>query len=252
MRMDAASKNEYFLQLLTALFEFMRRSGFSTNRISEITTAALKANAPHDASFASATDLVAASNVLDRWRTSRSYIDQFAQPRAVRLVGRAPSVEALVRAERRAHKATLQASQMSAFGLIRHVGGGLYRPSIPSGIVHGLDKATQHQMAHALFMLLETIAHNISTPDKSKRLIERCAEIPDLPSRHRSEFRAFAEQQGQIFVQTINRWLVSRRAATLKVKRRASVAGIHVYAYLGETSSKRKQGRLTRGGRLLR
>lgn len=254
MRMDATSKNDYFGRLLTALFEFMRRSGFTNESILEAAGAAVKSDRAHrSTSFASATDLVAAGNVLDRWRSDRRYMDRSARPRAVRLRGPAPSVEALVKQERRAHQGPLQLEQMIALGLVSHVGGGRYKPSVPPEIVRDLDAATQHQIAHALFMMLHTIAHNIATPEKSERLIQRFAEIPDLPRKHRSEFREFARQQGHTFIQTANRWLATRRARKPNARRRATVAGIHVYAYLGHPSTRKsKLDKPLRGTRLVR
>jgi hypothetical protein len=242
MRMDATSKNDYFGRLLTALFEFMRRSGFTNESILEVALGAVKPERTYRrTSFASATDLVAAGNVLDRWRSDRKYMDRSAHPRAVRLRGPAPSVEALVKLERRAHKGSLHPEQMKALGLVSHAGGGKYKPSVPYEILRDLDAATQHQIAHALFMMLQTIAHNIATPDKSKRLIERFAEIPDLPRKHRSEFRDFARQQGHTFIQTINRWLAARRVRKSHARRKATVAGVHVYAYLGNPPPRKRK-----------
>jgi hypothetical protein len=249
MRRDATPTRDYFGRLLTAVFEFMRRSGFTNESILEIAFAAVKPERTRrGSSFASATELVAACNVLDRWRSDRRYMDRSAHPRAIRLRGPAPSVEALVKLERRAHQGSLQAEQMKTFGLVSHSGGGRYKPSVPYEVLREFDAATQHQIAHALFMMLQTIAHNIATPDKSKRLIERFAEIPDLPREHRSEFREFARQQGHTFIQTINRWLAARRAKKPNTRRRATVAGIHVYAYLGDPSPpKSRYGKELRG-----
>src|SRR5688572_30050357 len=124
MRMDATSKNAYFGRLLTAVFEFMRRSGLTDENILEVAVAAVKPDQGLRAtSFASATELVAAGNVLDRWRSDRRYMDRSAHPRAVRLRGPAPSVEALVKLERRAHQGILRPEQMKALGLVSHAGG---------------------------------------------------------------------------------------------------------------------------------
>jgi hypothetical protein len=248
MRTEANSENDYFGRLLTAVFEFMRRSGFTSETILEVALAAVKPDqSRRSTSFASPTDLVAAGNVLDRWRSDRRYMDRSAHPRAVRLRGPAPSIEALVKLERRAHQGSLQAEHMKALGLVRHVGGGRYKPSVPYEILRDLDVATQHQIAHALFMMLQTIAHNIATPDKSKRLIERFAEIPDLPREHRSEFREFARQQGHTFIQTINQWLAGRRLRGPSSRRSASVAGVHIYAYLGEPARSSRLAKRLRG-----
>jgi len=152
---------------------------------------------------------------------------------ALRLFGAAPSVEALVRAESRRGK--IEVSQMRSFGLITHVGGGKYRPSTPSGVVSDLSPGFQYQVAHTLFMLLRTIRNNMSVPEKRNRLIERFAEVPDLPIECADEFREFAKQQGSLLLQTVNDWMESKRAIRAHRQRtKTTVAGIHVYAYLGD------------------
>jgi hypothetical protein len=239
MNAHAESTADYFRKMLTAVFEFMLVSGLSQTNTTRVVNAALDAvtrKRSYETSFSRPSDLVTACLVLDRWCRNRRYVDESAQPKAIPLHGPAPSIEALVKSERR--RGRLDINQLRSFGLITHVGGGKYKPSSPSGVVSGLSAGFQYQVAHTLFMLLRTIRSNMSVPEKKDRLIERFAEVPDLPIECAAEFREFAKEQGSLLLQTVNDWMESRRAMTGdRVRSNGVVAGIHVYAYLGEDVS---------------
>ena len=225
--------------MLTAVFEFMLLAGLSAEATAKVVRSALESASARKnvgvASFSRPSDLVTACLVLDRWRKTPSYLDQSAQPRPLRLYGPAPSIQALFRSESHPRQPALNAGQLKAIGLITHAGAGRYRPSNPHGVVSNLNPAFQYQVAHSLFMLLRTIRNNMAVSKKTDRWIERFAEVPDLPIEHSDEFREFAKRQGHLLLQTVNDWLESRRPKRRKGRRRkTTVAGIHVYAYLGD------------------
>src|SRR5262249_7633045 len=80
---------------------------------------------------------------------------------------------------------------------------------------------------------LETVHNNLRASQSRAKLIERIAEVPDLPSEQIPAFRKFTDAQGRIFLRTINDWLESRRAKTDPERDRAVHAGVHVHSYLG-------------------
>jgi hypothetical protein len=150
----------------------------------------------------------------------------------VRLSGRAPSVEALIRAEHCDLPAVEFARRMRSLRLIVTCGRGLYLPSGSVALISAFDQITLQHIARSLMSLLETIGHNLSHRDDSDRLIERFAEVPDLPVTDVGAFRRFAQLQGSILMRTANDWLESRRARRqVKRKRAVTRAGIHVHAY---------------------
>lgn len=233
--------SDYFRRMLTAVVEFMLHTGITRDEAERVLAGALSAangSGHQETSYAQSSDLVSACLLLDRWFRARNYLDKNAHPRAIKLYGPAPSVQALIRAERLS--GTFNPDQLRAFGLITRAGHGTYKPSMPSGVVTDFVPALQYQVAHTLFMLLRTVRYNMSVRDKSKRLIERFAEVPDLSVECADDFREFAGQQGSQLLHTVNHWMESRRVqqrASGPEAKRGTVAGVHVYAYIGEQAA---------------
>jgi hypothetical protein len=150
----------------------------------------------------------------------------------LRLRGRAPSVEGLIRVQRIKERASSVIQSLRAFHLIVPCGGGLYLPASDVAVVATRDPITLQHAAHALSTLLETVGQNLGGTPNLPPLIERVAEVPDLPRELVPAFRAFTLAQGRIFIRTINDWLEARRARSPKKGINGTVrAGIHTYAY---------------------
>src|ERR1700728_4153193 len=90
-----------YTPVLTAIFELMLSAGVQKNNLRALCTRCLekatKKSPRHQK--VSAEGLPVAALVLDAWHPDRRYLNVKAAPRAVRLLGPAPSVESLVRTE---------------------------------------------------------------------------------------------------------------------------------------------------------
>lgn len=81
-------------------------------------------------------------------------------------------------------------------------------------------------------MFLRTIKRNVSVKESSEGLIERRAEVIDLPLAHEGEFRRFAKKQASALLERVNDWLESRRLKSTPKRHRKTIrAGVHVFAY---------------------
>jgi hypothetical protein len=187
----------------------------------------------------SATTLAVAALALDAWHRHRRYMVG-SQPRAIPLCGPAPSVEALIRSQANAGNAQVLARHLKSLGLVIRSSKNLYKPSDRMAVVRGLDPVIQQYVARSSSTLLATIRHNTSRAGHSSPLIERFAEVPNLPRTHVAEFRRFARIQGCAFLRTLNDWLESRRARTSTARAGRTVrAGVHLYSYVQQTSQRR-------------
>jgi hypothetical protein len=177
--------------------------------------------------------LATAARVLDRWHRSRRYTTERASPRSIPLFGRAPSVEALVRLENASVDSAEFARRLRSLGFLVPAKGGCYKPAARIAVVAGLNPLIQEYVARSSSTLLQTIRHNISRPRASQKLIERFAEVPDLPAGCEAAFRRFSTEQGWAMLDRMNDWLESRRAgrATRRTDRTVR-AGVHLYAYV--------------------
>jgi len=216
----------------------MRKSGFAEDEVKQTCEEALanrnKANVADCAST-----LAAAALILDAWHRNRRYMIG-TEPRPIPLRGRAPSVEALIRSQSAAGDARVLATYLKSLGLIIRTTRNLYKPCNRMALVNGLDPVIQQYVARSSSTLLATIKHNTSRVGSSSRLIERFAEVPDLPRRNVAEFRRFARIQGWAFLRTLNDWLESRRPRTPVARGGRTVrAGVHLYAYVQPASERR-------------
>jgi len=180
-----------------------------------------------------------AALVLDAWHRDRRYLDSKGTPRAIRLHGPAPSVEALVRSERSIKEAPELAKRLKALRLVVPSGRSLYKPASDIALISRYDPFVLQHVAKSLSVLLETIHGNLNGSGNSEPLLERFAEVPDLPNECIPAFQRFTKLHGWILLRTVNDWLESRRARrTSRGSKGIARAGIHVHAYV---TQKRQQ-----------
>lgn len=224
-----------YRRVLTSVFEFMFACGLGRKDILAIATMALD-----KAKVASGElrrdvpgGLATAALVLDAWHRDPRYLTSSARPRAVRLLGPAPSVEALVRAQPGQHRPVSLARRLKSQRLVVPCGMELYKPASNIALLSAYDPLAVQHVARSLSMLLETIRQNLTGHHTSQRLIERIAEVPDLPLQQVHAFRKFTQAQGWILLRTVNDWLEARRSKDPALRRQAVRAGIHVHTYVG-------------------
>jgi hypothetical protein len=224
-----------YKRVLTDVFQFMFACGLAREDILAIATTALdKAKVVSgDVGRDIPGGLATAALVLDAWHRDPRYLTPSARPRAVRLLGPAPSVEALVRAQPGQHRAISLARRLKSQGLIVPFGTALYKPASNIALASAFDPLAIQHVARSLSMLLETIRQNLAGRHTSQRLIERIAEVPDLPLQEVHAFRKFTQAQGWILLRTVNDWLEARRSKHPTQRRQAVRAGIHVHTYVG-------------------
>jgi hypothetical protein len=225
-----------YLQALTAIFAFMLDNGLETRELWAVCTRALE-KAENKARLGRMTrsgGLATASLVLHAWHRDRRYLNGTATPRAIPLLGPAPSVEALIRVQRRRGDAPAIARHLKRLRLVVPCGRGLYRPTSDMAVISRHNPLIFQHAARAVSTLLETVTQNVNSSPRSAPLIERTAEVPDLPRKHAAAFQKFSQRQGWLLLRTLNDWLESRRARRSGRDRGNSVvrAGVHVYAYV--------------------
>jgi hypothetical protein len=226
------------------MFDFLLTSGMEVKALRRIVDRALveegarNRESPRRGDFGLAT----AGRVLDRWHRSRKYTTKQAAPRAIPLLGRAPSVQALVRSENTCVDSVEFARRLKSLGFLIRAEGSRYKPAARIAVVAGLNPLIQEYVARSSSTLLQTIRHNVSRPRSSQRLIERFAEVPDLPAGCETAFRRFSTEQGWAMLDRMNDWLESRRAhRTTRRTGQTLRAGVHLYAYVD--GRRRRKGR---------
>lgn len=226
-----------YSNVLVAIFELMLSAGID---VKDLETACMnslnRAEAAAKLGRKDETgDLLTAALVLDAWHRDRRYLNARAMPKAVPLLGPAPSVEAIVRSRRPRKDSAQIARRLKALRLVVPSGRKrLYKPASDVAVISAPEPLALQHAARALSTLLETVGRNVSGKRSLEPLIERIAEVPDLPRRYVEAFKRFTQVQGKTFLRTINDWLESRcvrRAPRVKGGTTTVRAGVHTYAY---------------------
>lgn len=239
-------------RVLTAVFGLLIQCGVREKVVSAIANRALKVAIRKAISLgqSSGGELATFSLVLDAWHRDRRYLTSRGKPRAVPLLGRPPSVEALVRSEGPMFDPIDLTCRIQALGLITPCPGSRYRPIGDTALVSIYGPTVLQHVSRCLMSLLETVEDNLTGAPTSAHLLERFAEVPDLPAECVDDFQRFSRLQGAMFARTINDWLETRRARNQTTANRENVgavrAGVHVHAYVARARSRLRRSAVAR------
>jgi len=239
------AQHHLLMHLLTAVLHFMRQSGMPREQMDAAIAAGLKqfdkrgAAKPWLVASAPRTgDETVESAVLRLWHRDHRYIDDEANPVPVRLYGRAPSVESLVRMQRSAVDAKSVIAGLRSVGLIKRAGAGKYLPASETATISFLHPLSIEHVAKSVMRLLGTVLRNTDKSRARLPLIERSARVPDLDPADSQAFAKFTREQGIAYLQAVDDWLETHRiGSSTKGKVGSSIgAGVHLYAYMGNDS----------------
>lgn len=242
MQQIPSRADSYYQDILYAVFLVMLRAGISTQDTSALANAVLtaahnqlRAKKPENPRLS-----VIVAGVLHTWHHKRRYVDACGKPRALALTVGRRSVASLVRSEDKRIEVSAAISAMKRLKLIRRAANGHYFPTTRFATIRELDPVLAEHVCHSLGRLLATVSNNTQEGMIATRLIERSAQVQDLPRRKLAEFRDFANSQGELFVSSVNDWLESRRASNGRRKHaKISRAGVHVFAFSEPVKSSR-------------
>jgi hypothetical protein len=215
-----------YSNVLVAIFELMLSAGID---VKDLETACMTSLSRAEARARlgrrdETGGLVTAALVLDAWHRDRRYLNARAMPKAVPLLGPAPSVEAIVRSQRLRKDSAEIARRLKTLRLVVPSGRRrLYKPASDVAVISAQEP----------LVLQYTVGRNVSSKRSLEPLIERIAEVPDLPRKYVDAFQRFTQAQGKTFLRTINDWLESRCARRSPREGVSTTvrAGVHTYAY---------------------
>jgi hypothetical protein len=236
-------------RLLAAVFGLLIHCGVHKRTIATLSDRAFKAAVAkaYVSGEAGGGELATLSLVLDAWHRDRRYLTSRGNPRAVPLLGRAPSIEALIRAQAPRLDSVELAHRIKFLQLIKPATRDLYRPAGDAALVSIYGPTVLQYVARCLMSLLDTVDGNLRGVPSTPSLLQRSAEVPDLPANCVESFQQFSRLQGAIFLRTVNDWLETRRTrATLASRRKNVRAGVHVHAYVDSTQTKARLGARSR------
>jgi hypothetical protein len=240
MKSQTPPSTELMRALFGTIVEFMLKSGLSESDLHRLLTTSLarsRGNRKSRAHLPAGFDFAAAA-AIKIWHHDRRYLTAVAMPKPVRLMGKAPSVEAL------AKKVCVSANQqdlvlaLKSAGILKRTAGGKYLPSEAFATPQGLHPIAIQHIAKSVVRLVETAMRNTGSSPKQESLIERFARVPDLDVREAKAFAEFTRRQGLAYLQSVDDWLETRRRDDKpkgnRARRATTGAGVHLFAYIGD------------------
>ena len=237
----AAKNNTFQLRLILAVVDFLHRSGLSKDNISKLSSLALARlkEKPKDSPNRILLDSSVVSAIgisFHRWYREREFVRADGKPKPLKLLGGAPSVEALIRRERPSIPAAAVAREMVRLRLVRRIREGFCVPTGMHALISRNHPYIAEHLAHSVMRLLSTVQYNARTKSGGGALFERYAHVPNLQRSQVQAFRDFSNQQGEALIDTTNDWLESHRRIRSSQATSGSIeAGLHVFAYLGRS-----------------
>lgn len=151
-----------------------------------------------------------ASLVLSAWHLDPKYLDAEGRPLPLPVEGEAPSFSALLR---RCGGGDVRPSTMlkelRSAGAIRKLSDGRYEPLQRMYIPHQMDEQLIRLWGTVIADVATTYLHNLTRTGRTPPRFERAAVNDSIPADAVPEFRKFLEEEGQAFLERLDRWLTA-------------------------------------------
>lgn len=225
---------------ITALTVALLRQGISPSQIERMCDRAISSTqktSAKDFSVPVSKDSAIFGTALAIWFRDPRFVDHEGNPRPLRVHGRSPSVEALLRAAGVRRNSTQTASQLVDAKLLKPVAKNRYVPSGRSAKITSIDTYLAEHIANGVLRLLETAHFNFTRIGKREPLLQRASSVRNLPKRLKGEFREYVNEQGNAFVTNVDDWLEARCVRGSRGKSRAirvAHAGAYAFAYFAD------------------
>ena len=193
---------------------------------------------------------VVLGKIMYTWNRRSPYVDPAGRPRPLTASGPGLSLRGLVEEHADVSAVPQVLAALDNQGLIRRSHDGLLRPTGNVARLRSVGPEVASYVADTITRLLDTVLRNLNRESKDPPLIERSAIVRDLPDDLEREFIEFASEQGELFIETMNEWLESRRLAAPSTRRPDSkplTAGVQVFSFVTAPNPAQPPRRAARG-----
>ena len=246
---EPTPQSAYLAQVVSTIIEFALRCGLPPQQLQALVTEQLTRGSGSAVSHTAVGNslYVVTPNVLLRWHSDLSLLDAEGNPKPLRLHGAAPSVEALVLEESPREPAREVIVSMQESGMLRRASNGRYLPTTSAATVSQLNPLLVEHVTTSLVRFLETVHANVTAESSDGALLERSAQVINLPVSELPAFRGFVRDYGADFLTSVDNWLTQR--SSQRAGRKATPVlgvGVHVFAHIQPEAKKPARARLAR------
>lgn len=180
------------------------------------------------------------ARILRTWHLETRFITTSGEPKALKLQGK-DSLRSLILCHFPPRKVNLVLNTMKRNELIRHRRSGFW---VPTSRYARTPKPTVELLSHfaeGISRLAETVGKNTTSKRPGDLLLERAAQVSDLPVSEAKAFRLYVQTQGMAYLTTVDDWLESRSRNVPRKSKRVCHAGVFTFAFIDD----QKSGRIT-------
>jgi hypothetical protein len=177
------------------------------------------------------------ARVLRTWHLETRFLTASGRPKPLKLVG-TNGLQSLIRVHFPNPAVTLVLKTMRENGLVRLRKTGHW---IPTSRYARTPKPTIELLSHfaeGVSRFAETVGRNTTSRRKGELLLEKAAQVSDLPRKDAKAFRKYAQMQGMAFLAAIDDWLESRSHNRPKRKGDVCSAGVFAFAFVDDEKPK--------------
>ena len=175
----------------------------------------------------------AIGELLTYWHQDTEYLDDYGNPRPIKLLGRSPSFNSLAKRTVPNLNRKYLISELERLGAVTMDQNNLIRVHMRSFPAYEDKKlAIQHTLT-TLDGFIRTLRHNLdSAPSNSEQFFHRIASRSDFDSTEIPALKVRVKRHGQTFLESLDNWLIRKSLSppqkSNRGKRPANVA-IGVY-----------------------
>jgi hypothetical protein len=173
------------------------------------------------------------ARVLRTWHLETKFLTQSGSPRPLKMAGKG-GLRSLILCHFPAKKVKIVLTTMKRNGLIRFRRTGYW---VPTSRYARTPKPTVELLSHfaeGVSRLAETVGKNTASKKSNKLLLERAAQVCDLPISEAGAFRRYVQTQGMAYLTAIDDWLETRSRKSRGAEKRVCNAGVFTFAFIDD------------------
>jgi len=170
-----------------------------------------------------------ASLVLSAWHLDPDFRDNKGRPAILRLTGRGKTFTALISSTGGADvRPSTLLKELIAAGAVRTRPDGRLEAIKRDYIPHSMDEQLIRLWGTVIADVAATYVHNLTRTGKTTKRFERSAVNDRMPLSALPEFAQLLEQEGQVFLERIDKWLTAQQSKSKRVGRRGTAQTVRL------------------------
>jgi hypothetical protein len=172
------------------------------------------------------------ARVLVAWHTDSRFVDSSGTPRDLAIEGASPNFAELVRAVGGDVPPGAVRAELLRATAVTELENGLLRPAKRYFVPGDFDEKAITILSGILYPMISVVDHNANATRLAPGFIQRFA-FGKLAGDRRTEFREWSRQESTKFIETIDDWLVSRKADAPGQETDGVISGVGVFFFEG-------------------